>query len=794
MNDIRYALRSMAKRAGLTTVIVVTLALGIGATTAMFSMLYAVLLRPLPFAQPERLLLVRMHYEPDSDNGPMSVPDYRDLRDGTSALQSVAAMRFVLDRTVKMGGAAERVRETSISSNFLTTLGVKPLLGRDFAPSEERGQVVLISYEYWQRRFGGRPEALGQTLTIDGEPDVIVGVLPPRFVCLEPADLWRPMEADRIAALPRRTHNWIVVARLRPGATFEEAQAQLSVLSRRLAETYPDSNRNTSVRAFSLQRAMVQDYRLPLLMLMAAVTLVLLIACGNVAGLLLARGAARRQELAVRVALGASPARLMRQLLTESLLLAGAGGLLGFGLGAALQQLVWHRAAWSELGIGQAAIDPRVLAFAIAVSLLTALLCGIAPAWAARDASPADDLKAARTTESRQGSRLRSALVVGQIALSVALLIGSGLLLKTLGRLRAVDLGFDPQQLLTAQIALPAADYTSLPHRAQFFRDLQQDLRSRPGVRAVGIINLLPIRSPFNNVGVWPSDAPPANRSEAYIAYRRWVMPGYFEAMHIGLKAGRTIQESDEADRAAVVVLNETLAKKLFPNRDPLGRSVVIDTMTDVPLTAQVVGIVGEEKIEGATMGQSPAMYASYLQAPTLTMEIAVRGNPAQTAPALREAVAKLDKGVPVAGLRTMEDIEDAALGNQRLSAELLAGFAAAALGLAAIGLYGVLAFFVSQRTREIGVRMALGASRAQVLAVVLRRGMLLVGVGLLLGAAFSWWGAGLLRSLLFGVATNDASSFMAAVALLATVAVIACLMPAWRATKVDPMVALRSE
>lgn len=795
MNDIRYALRTLWQRPALTAVILLTLAAGIGAVTAMFSILYAVLLRPLPFSHPDQLLLVRTYYQAEGGSGPLSPPDYRDLRDTAKSLQSVAALRFVFERTVNTGGRPERVPETSISLNLLPTLGVQPILGRGFTPDEERGHVVLLSYEYWQRRFNGSRDAIGKTLTIDGENDVIVGVLPPRFVCVEPADLYRPMEADRIASGPRRNHNWTVIARLRDGVTLQQARSELQVFSRQLASQYPDSNRNAELRATPLQEAMVSDYRLPLLVLMAAVTLVLLIACGNVAGLLLARGAARRNELAVRVALGASPGRLVRQFLTETMLLAIAGGVLGIAIALALHALALRHPAITAMTTGAPALDPRVLAFALAASLATALLCGIAPAWAARDMSPAEDLKSgARSTGARPGTRLRSALVIGQIALSVALLIGSGLLLKTLLRLRAVDLGFDPHRLLTAQIALPAADYSSLPRRAQFYRALQEDLRGRPGVEGVGIINLLPVRSPFNDVGVWPADTPPANRADASIAYRRWVLPGYFEAMRIPLKAGRTIADSDEAGRNPVIVLNEPLARRLFPNRDPLGQWVVVDTMRDQPYTAQVVGIVGEEKINGAANSDSPAMYVSYLQDPLLTMEIALRGDSRQTSEALRSAVAKLDRNVPVARLETMESILDQSLGNQRLSAQLLAAFALAAVLLAAIGLYGVLAFQVSQRTQEIGVRMALGATRSHVLGLVVRRGMALVGIGLAVGFGLSWWGVRLLRSLLFGVAANDPASFALALGALLAVGLVACSLPAWRASKVDPMIALRSE
>ena len=794
MNDIRYALRTLRQRPALTAVILVTLAVGIGATTAMFGVLYAVLLRPLPFSRPQQLLLVRTYYQPEGGSGPLSPPDYRDLRDTTKSFQSAGAIRFAFERTVNTGGVPERVRETSISLNLLPELGVQPVLGRGFTRDEERGHVVLLSYEYWQRRFNGSADAIGKTLTINGENDVVVGVLPPRFVCVEPADLFRPMEADPIATAPRRNHNWTVIVRLRDGVSLQQARSELAVFSRRLAEQYPDSNRNTELRATPLQEAMVQDYRLPLLVLMAAVTLVLLIACGNVAGLLLARGAARRNELAVRVALGASPGRLVRQLLTETLLLTIGGGALGIALAIALQALSRRHPALANISGASATLDPGVLAFAVGASLVVALLCGLAPAWAASNTSPAGDLKSgARSTGARSGARLRSGLVIGQIALSVALLIGSGLLLKTLSRLRAVDLGFDPQRLLTAQIALPSADYSSLPRRTQFYRALQDDLRRRPGIEGAGLINLLPVRSPFNNVGVWPADAPPANHADAYIAYRRWVLPGYFEAMHIALKAGRTIADSDEAGRTQVIVLNEPLARRLFPDRDPLGRWVVVDTMSDQPYTAQVVGIVAEEKIDGAN-SDSGAMYMSYLQDPLLTMEIAVRGDPTQTSEALRSAVAALDRNVPVARLQTMQSIVDESLGNQRLSAQLLAGFALAAVLLAAIGLYGVLAFYVGQRTQEIGVRMALGAGRWRVLALVVRRGMLLVGVGLAVGLALSWWGARLLRSLLFGVGTNDAASFAAALLVLAGVGLLSCSLPAWRASKVDPMVALRNE
>jgi len=797
--DIRYALRSMSQRPGFTAVVVLTLAAGIGSTTAMFAILYAVLLRPLPFSNPEQLVLVKTHYEPEGGDGPVSVPDFRDLRDTTRSLQSLAALRFAAERTVNYDGHPERLRETAVTANFLPILGVRPLLGRNIAPEEDKpgGNVVLISYQYWQRRFGGSPDAIGKSLSIDGDTYAVIGVMPPDFQFLDSVDLWRPMQTDRTATLPRRTHNWTLVGRLAAGTQLADAQTELATISTRLANEYPDSDRGTSLRPFPLQQYMVANYRLPLLVLMAAVTLVLLIACGNVAGLLLARGAGRRHELAVRVALGASPSRLVRQLLTEAVMLALAGGVLGLVLGLALQRGLMLLPLWSKLGTVPVGSGPWVPIFAIALSLLTAMLCGAAPALTACRTQPADDLKSgARTTYSQEGTRARALLVAGQIAISVALLISSGLLLKTLSRLHRVDPGFDSTHLLTAEIALPTAEYREPQRRSEFYESLQQDLRARPGIAGVGLINLLPVRSPMNNVGVWPADAPPSNRRDAHVAYRRWVMPGYFEAMRIGLKTGRTVQEIDQAGRTQVVVLNEELAKEIFPDRDPLGRWVVIDTMTDQPLNAQVVGIVANERIDGPAIDESPAMYVSYLQGPTLNMQIAVRGAGDQAAIAdqLRAAVNKLDANVPVAGLRMMDEIIESSLGNQRFSAQLLSIFAAGAVLLAGLGLYGVLAFWVGQRTQEIGVRMALGATQARVLGVVLRRGMSLVAIGMVVGVLASLWGARLLQSLLYGVPAHDVASFGAAVLVLGAVSLAACLLPAWRASQVDPMVALRSE
>jgi putative ABC transport system permease protein len=800
--DLILGLRAMVRRPGFTLVVVLTLAVGIGANTAMFSVLNAALLRPLPFPEPDRLVLGYTVFDGDTSFGSVSAPDYFDCRDQADVFESLAAMlNFETESTVTGGGRSERVHSTVISTDLFPTLGVPPFLGRTFTPEEAKPgapRVVMVSHAYWQRRLGGSPEAVGSTLNIDGEPYTVVGVMPAGFFIRSDNDIWRPMTNDPASQLPRRMHNWHMVGRLEPGVTLEQARAQVAAIGERLREQYPDSNRNKTLGLVPLHDSMVRSERPNLLALMGAVALVLLIACANVAGLLLARGCARGQELAMRAALGASRGRLARQLLTENALLTLVAAGAGLLLASWLQKILLRVVPLRSMGVHEVSLDSTVLLFAVGVAVATALLSGLVPALRSGRARPARDLRAgARATDTRAGTRLRSLLIAGQVALSVVLLIGSGLLLRSLAHLHAVDLGFRPEKLLTAEIELPLARYSDPAQRVGYFTTLLERTRTLPGVESAGLITLLPVREPRDNIRVWAADTPPTDETPVNGAFVRSVLPGYFRSLGIPLLAGRDIGETDREGAAEVIVVNERMARNLFPGRNPLGRRVVIDYPGGDLATAEVVGVVGDVHIAGPGNPPPPVFYASYFQRqPEAEMQLAARtsGDPESAIGSLRALARELDPEVPLSDVASMEHFVGRWLLDQRTVATLVLVFALVALLLAALGLYGLLSFYVGQRTREIGLRMALGATAPDLLAMVVRRGMTLVLLGVAVGLGGSWPASRLLGHLLFGVPPTDPATLAGAAITFGFVGLLACLLPAWRATRVDPGLSLSAE
>jgi len=800
IQNLRYGLRSLAKSPGFTIVALATLAIGIGANTAIFGFLYAMLLRPLPFAEPDRLVIGRATFLPQTRTNPVAAPDYRDYRDSSDVFETLAAIRgFPIESTVSGGMEAERLASTSVSRSLFAALRVTPQLGRGFSAEEDLpggAPAVIISHGYWQRRFGGSPQALGQLLAVDGNPRTIVGVMPASFHFLLSVDLWFPMNADSASQMARRFHNWILLGRLKPGVSLLRAQSQIDSISRHLEARYPDSNRGKGLSLVPLHAMLVERTERTLLILMAAVGTVLLIACANVAGLLLARGAGRRTEFALRAALGASASRILRQVLTESLLLAGGGAVLGLGLGALLQRVGASAMPPQVLGGWTIRLDTAVVAFVMAVCVFTALLCGVAPAFQARRASASGELHGgARASEAHGRLRLRALLVAGQTALSMMLLVSAGLLVRTLANLQAVDLGFEPRNLITTELSLAGPRYAEPSRRAQFFMQLRDELRASPEIRDVGIINLLPVREPRNNVRVWAAEKQGEGPSGGTTAYQRWVLPGYFEAMRIPLVGGRTLQDSDSGLAGPVVVINTSLARAQFGPGSPVGRVLLADMFRDRPVALQVVGVVGDARVGGPASETQPAFYQPYTQVPSRTMQLAVRavGYPASAIPQLRAAVKKLDAGIALSELATMEQLLGRAGFNRRFVAGLLGGLAMVAVFLAALGLYSMLAFDVACRVHEIGVRMALGATARQVAALFLRRGFMVVAGGLAAGVAGGLAATRLLMSLLFQVPATDIRTFVGAGLLFLLVAALACLVPASRATRVDPAVSLRT-
>jgi len=797
LQDVRYGVRTLGRAPGFTVVATLILALGIGATSALFTVLDAALLRPLPYDEPDRLVIGSKTRD-GQGSGPVSRPDYFDYRDRSRSFVRLAAFGdFTTEQTVTGGDRPELVQSGFVTWNLFRALGVAPALGRDFLESEEQGGAgtAVISHGFWQRRFGGSPDVLGVTLSLDGAPLRIVGVMPPSFRFALDVDLWRLVDRDGPADLVRDSHSHLLVGRLKPGVSIEQAQADVDAISASLAREFPDTNKGKGLRLDDLHGQMVAGARSGLWLLMAATLGVLLIACGNVAGLLLARGQRRQGELAMRSALGASRGRLLRQLVTESAVLSLVAGAAGAALAYLFADALFALLPVGEPGVNRPEVGTSTLVFALAATTATALLVGVAPAARATIASPAGQMPTGlRVSEVRGSVRLRSGLVVLQVALSLVLLVGSGLLIRSLARLATVDLGFDPDRVLTAQLKIQPGAYPSPDLRAAFFESLTGDVRALAGVASASLVSKIPIRQPWQDWQIWPSDQARPGPSEGLSALARWVRPGYFETMGIPLLAGRDIRPADVPGSPPVVVLSARTAKAIFPDREPLGRTVSIAFLEGAEFT--VVGIVGDARLNRLTIDPDAAFYLSSAQMGATEMQLVVRatGDPAALVSPVREILKRHDPDVVLARPTTMNAILDDALGAYRVVIVSASAFSGLALVLAALGLYGTLAYYVGQRANEIGIRMALGASRRDVVGLVAGKGALLVGAGFLLGLATAVPVTRLTRQLLFETAPLDAASYASAVAVLGLVATTACLVPAWRATRVSPVEVLRKE
>lgn len=808
-HDLRLALRGLVKNPGFAVVTVLTLALGIGATTGVFSALHAVLLASMPYPEPDRLVMGRRTQDGRVGHW-VSMLDYLDYREQAGSFASLAASpggSFPLASTG--GDRPERVDTQIVSFNLFSTLGVAPVLGRTFTaeegapvpasagPQAPMGlpSVGIVSFGYWQRRFGGSPEALGRSLTLMGQPVTVIGVMPEGFSFQGSADVWLPMQPDPREA--RRFHNWLVVGRLKPGVGLAAAQSEIDAISSRLAAGYPDSNKGKGLHLDPLHDALVENLRPQVLLIMAAVALMLLIASGNVASLMLARGVTRRSELAMRVALGASRTRLVRQLVTESVVLAFLGGAAGLAVASALQRALPTLLGLDALAITSLRLDWRVLAFAFAVSLLTGVLVGLVPALRSTRISPFEELKGGtRTATSGSGARLRMALVAAQVTMSLVLLVGSSLLIRSFAKLVRTDLGFDPENLLTAAFTLPPQPYTSDAARIQFFDELLAEVRALPGVTAAGMVSRLPILGPGGDIYVWTPDKPPTERGLGQTAYSRRVLPGYFATMRMPLVAGRDIEATDRVGATPVLVINQTMARTLFPDETPLGRKVVVDVGADTPVTFDVVGVVADARIGDVASVPYLTMYHSFYQFTGARLSLAIRSSadPQGITRALRELVWRRDKDIPVEELATMKGAIKSSMLAQRTLAGTVTSFSLLALLLAAVGLFGVLAYQVNQRQHELGIRMALGARRGHVLTAILGQGLKVTGIGLAAGVVAGLALTRLMEGLLYEVAATDPASFLVAAACLLAVALLACLAPALRALRIQPMTALHYE
>ncbi|UCC49043.1 MAG: ABC transporter permease, partial [Gemmatimonadota bacterium] len=797
LQDIRYALRTLRKNAGFAVVAILILAIGIGATTALFSNIQTVLLRGIPFAEADRLVVGQKTIDGRSA-GSVSRIDYFDYRELGQSFEELAALAsFTQEYTVTGGGRPELVEASYVTWNLFPTLGVNPVSGRHFLPEEEAQDgvpVVLVSYGLWQRRFGGSPDTVGNTIIIEGFPFTVVGVMPRGFRFLFDADLW--FLVDRYGPFDgaRDDHSHLVVGRLVSGVTIEEAQSEVDAISNSLAQQYPDSNAGKALRLTELHRHMVRDVRLTLLLLMATTALVLLIACGNVAGLLLARGERRQSEMAMRSALGASTRRLVRQLLTESVILTVVAGLSGIVIAYLLQDVLLRLLSIDELGIGRPMIDGRVLIFTLVLSVVTGLLVGVIPALRGAAAQPAQQLgSGSRVSSSLRSSRLRSGLVVLQVAVSVVLLVGSGLLIRSFAHLAGVDLGFESDNLLTGRIKISAAQYPTPEERAGFFTTLLDEVETMPGVVSAALVSRLPIVSPSQDWAVWPAEQPDPSLQESFSVLVRWVSPDYFRTIGIPLQSGRDISRSDLPSGPYVAVLSESTARTVFGNADPIGRLVHIGWKDR---EFQVVGIVVDARLNTLRGAPDAAAYMSAAQLGATRLQIAVRTSrePTLLAGAIESLLRRKDPDVVFAGPASMESALDDQLADFGIVIVSLTLFASVALLLTAIGLYGLLAYHVSQRGNEFGIRLAMGASNTNLLSMVFKTGLVLVGIGLLLGLVCAYPGTLLVRQLLFETPPLDPATYVGAVGFLGLVATLACFLPAWRATQVNPVEVLRRE
>jgi predicted permease len=809
MQDLSFAIRQLRKNAGFAFTTILTLALGIGATTAIFSLVNAVVLRPLPFPEQDRLMWLQQqdHSQPGVVSESVSYPDYFDWRAQNHTFSGMASYDSG-GVTLETGGEAQRLDAETVSANLFQVLGVAPALGRDFRWDDEKpgNRAVMLSYSLWQSNFGSAPDIAGKAIKLNEHSYVVAGVMPKGFrFPLEGATpaLWISLSDVADGKSPRTGQRGFdslnVIGRLKPGVGVEQAKADVGLIADNLARQYPDTNKwySSALVEPELQH-MVGNTRPALGVLFGAVTLVLLIACANVAGLLLARGSKRSGEFALRAAIGASRAKIVRQLLVESLVLSLFGGVAGVALAFGLLRGMVGLMPRDIPRVESATIDGSVLVFVVVVSVLAGLLFGMLPAWRLSHLKPVEALReGSRGLAGGRGQhRIHNGLVVAQTAIGLVLLVGSGLLIRSFVRILNVDPGFDPKHVLTARAGL---SFNRLNHeqRLQFYDQLMTRLSSLPGVESASAGWPLPMSDSNVNISFKILGRPVAEGDDPSESIGV-VMPGYFATMRIPLLSGRTFAEQDSTKSAPVVVINQAFARKYFPGENPIGKQIqpgLGDDVVDHPMR-EVVGVVGDIKRKGLTADADPEIFMPYSQAMITNPFLTIRtsGDPTSVENALRETVQELDKSVPVYQVSTLEDYVSKSVAQPRFQTLLLSCFAGIALMLSAIGLYGLLSYMVVQRTLEIGLRMALGAQRADVLRMIVRRGLTLALIGLGAGLAISAMMTRLLSGMLYGIRPSDPITFVVVTAILLVVSLGACCVPAGRAARLDPVETLREQ
>ena len=815
MQNLRYALRVLGKKPLFTAIVVLTFALGIGANTAVFSVLNAVLLRPLPFHEPQNLVAlgeydIREKADPGTEIESISYLDHVDFRDQSQVFERVAVYTNQSVSTLTDGNEATHVQGESVSADLFQLLGVQPMLGRTFLPNEDEpgNQVVILSHELWQRRFGADRGIIGRTVTHDGKQFQVIGVMPPRFtfpVSAVSPELWIPMSILRATSdgsqpmTEQRDNDFFqCIARLKPKISIQQAQANIDTIVANWRRQYPDTKLHVGAKVVPEMSAMIGSTRSALLMLCAMAGCVLLVACVNVANLLLARSISRNREISIRAALGAGRRHIIKQLLVESILLGSAGGLAGLLL--AIWGIDSLKAFLPSIPrIDEISPDPRVLAFTALVSVGVGIVAGLLPAWRASHPNLATSFnEAARgSSEGAAGRRTRAALVIVEIVLALVLLASAGLLVESFLRLQKVPSGFDPSNVTTARVALPETTYGKPEQAGAFYKKLLDHVSTFPGMQSVGAAWWIPLSGSEISFNFNMEEHPVAPGQQP-VAQVNVVTPNYFQTLRVPIRRGRAFTERDDRTAPPVAIVSEGFAKQYFPGEDPIGKRITPNGSVDPgkPPVREIIGVVADMHLISLRLPPKPQIYIPHQQFATQTMSIFVRSQMGEAAlmSTLRRAVNEIDKDVPVYRVRTLPDYLSQSIAQPRLNAMLVGLFALIALLLAAAGIFGVMSYSVTQRTQEIGIRLALGAQRYDVLRLVVLQGMRFVCAGVVLGLIGVFACSRLLQSLLFGIGASDLRTMFAVTLILIAVAFIACLLPARRATLVDPVKALRAE